>query len=71
MRKFFTVECTKTGVYSEFVELLQGGKLQGSRKPYLIIDSKTLLEGTADCKGYVAAIYALTINEENRLKKRI
>lgn len=30
-----------------------------------------LLEGTTECKGYVAAIDSLTINEENRLQKQV
>jgi hypothetical protein len=68
-RKFFTVECTKAGVYHEIVERLVGHTIPGSRNSYLIFNPQTLLEGTADCKGYVTAIDALTINDENRLKK--
>jgi hypothetical protein len=70
-RKFFTVECTKAGVYHEIVEKLVGHKIPGSRNSYLIFNHQTLLEGTAECKGYVAAIEALTINEENRLQKQV
>lgn len=46
-----------------------GHKLPGSRGSYMIPDTQTLLEGTKEAKGYVAAINELTINEENRLKK--
>ena len=58
-RKFFTVECTKAGVYHEIVERLVGHKIPGSRNNYLIFNPQTLLEGTADLKGYVAAIDSL------------
>jgi integrase len=70
-RKFFTVECTKAGVYHEIVERLEGHKIPGSRNSYLLFNSQTLLEGTKDCKGYINAIDALTINEENRLQKQL
>ena len=46
-----------------------GHKLPGNRGSYMIPDTQTLLEGTKEAKGYVAAINELTINEENRLKK--
>ena len=48
-----------------------GHKLPGSRGSYMIPDIQTLLEGTKEAKGYVAAINELTINEENRLQKQI
>ena len=70
MRKFFTVECTKVGVYHEIVEKLVGHKIPGSRNNYLLFNPQTLLEGTSDCKGYVTAIDVLTINDENRYKNR-
>ena len=44
-RKFFTVECTKAGVYHEIVERLVGHKIPGSRNSYLLFNSQTLLEG--------------------------
>lgn len=68
MRKFFTVECTKAGVYHEFVEIMLGHKLSGVRSHYMIPDTQTLLEGTKEVKGYVTAVDSLTINDENRLK---
>jgi hypothetical protein len=42
------------------------------RKHYFkpgINDINELLEGTAECKGYVTAINELTINDEFRLKR--
>lgn len=71
MRKFYTVECTKAGMYPEFVEILLGHKLPGVRSHYMIPDTQTLLEGTKECKGYVASIDVLTINDENRLQKKV
>jgi hypothetical protein len=38
----------------------------------MIPDINTLLEGTKEAKGYVAAMYDyLTINDENRLQKKV
>ncbi len=62
MRKFFTVECTKAGVYPDFIELMLGHKLPGMRSHYMKPDVNTLLEGTKEVKGYITAINALTIN---------
>ncbi len=70
-RKYFSVECAKAGVYPDFIELMLGHKLAGVRSHYMKFDINTLLEGTAECKGYVAAINDLTINEENRLEKKV
>jgi integrase len=70
-RKFFNTECVNAGVYPDFIELMLGHKLQGVRSHYFKPDINTLLEGTKECKGYVAAIDSLTINEENRLQKKV
>jgi integrase len=71
-RKFFTVECSKAGIYPDYIDLMLGHKLPGSRGSYMIPDINTLLEGTTEAKGYVAAMYDyLTINEENRLQKKV
>jgi hypothetical protein len=70
-RKFFDTEARKAGMYPDFVEILMGHKLQGVRSHYFKPDTETLLEGTAECKGYVTAINDLTINEENRLCKQV
>jgi len=70
-RKYFTLECTKAGVYPDFIELMLGHKLPGMRSHYMKPDINTLLEGTKECKGYVAAINDLTIDESNRLSKQV
>lgn len=69
-RKFMNTECTKAGVYPDFIELMLGHKLPGVRSHYMKPDIKTLLEGTKECKVYVAAINDLTIDEANRLTKQ-
>ncbi|HSF51335.1 MAG TPA: site-specific integrase, partial [Nitrososphaeraceae archaeon] len=70
-RKFFNTECAKAGVYPDFIELMMGHKLPGVRSHYLIPDINTLLEGTKEVKGYLAAINDLTINDEFRLVTKI
>ena len=66
-RKFFSVECAKSGIYPDYIDLMLGHKLPGVRGHYQKPDIMTLLEGTKDVKGYIAAIDSLTINDENRL----
>ncbi len=71
-RKFFNTECAKAGVYPDFIEIMLGHKLPGVRSHYMKPDTKTLLEGTKEVKGYLAAaISSLTINDENRLSKQV
>jgi integrase len=71
-RKFFHTECAKAGIYPDYIELMLGHKLPGVRGSYMIPDINTLLEGTKEAKGYVAAMYDyLTINDENRLQKKV
>ena len=70
-RKFFNTECAKAGVYPDFIELMLGHKLPGVRSHYMKPDINTLLEGTKEVKGYIAAIDSLTINDENRLSKQV
>ena len=69
--KFFNTECAKAGVYPDFIELMLGHKFPGVRSHYMKPDINTLLEGTKEVKGYIAAINALTINDENRLSKQV
>ena len=71
LRKYFDTEARKSGVYPDIVELLMGHKLPGVRSHYFKPDIQTLLEGTAECKGYIAAISDLTIDESNRLSKQV
>ena len=70
-RKFFNTECAKAGVYPDFIEIMLGHKLPGVRSHYMKPDIDTLLEGTKEVKGYLAAIDSLTINDENRLSKQV
>ena len=70
-RKFFHTECAKAGVYPDYIELMLGHKLPGVRSHYMIPDINTLLEGTKETKGYIAALDVLTINDENRLSKQV
>ena len=70
-RKFFNTECAKAGVYPDFIEIMLGHKLPGVRSHYMKPDTNTLLEGTKEVKGYLAAIDSLTINDENRLSKQV
>jgi integrase len=70
-RKFFNTECAKAGVYPDFIEIMLGHKLPGVRSHYMKPDTHTLLEGTKEVKGYLAAINSLTINDENRLSKQL
>ena len=70
-RKFFNTECAKAGVYPDFIEIMLGHKLPGVRSHYMKPDTNTLLEGTKEVKGYLAAISSLIINDENRLSKQV
>jgi hypothetical protein len=45
--------------------------LSGVRDHYMKPDINTLLKGTKEVKGYIAAIDLLTINDENRLSKQV
>ena len=61
----------KQDVYPDFIEIMLGHKLPGVRSHYMKPDTKTLLEGTKEVKGYLAAANdSLTINDENRLSKQ-
>ncbi len=71
LRKYMDTEARKAGVYPDIVEILMGHKLPGVRSHYFKPDINTLLEGTKEVKGYVAAIDSLTINDENRLSKQV
>ena len=69
--RVYNTECAKAGVYPDFIEIMLGHKLPGVRSHYMKPDTKTLLEGTKEVKGYLAAIDSLTINDENRLSKQV
>ncbi len=71
LRKYFDMESRKAVVYPDIVEILIGHSLPGVRSHYFKPDILTLLEGTAECKGYVTAINDFIINDENRLSKQV
>jgi integrase len=68
LRKFYDTATTQAGVHPLYVEMLLGHDiaLKGS---YFKPTTQDLLEGNDRMLGYTAAIDALTINEENRLKQ--
>jgi integrase len=69
-RKFFKTTCINAGMnplYSEYVM----GHRSGLTKSYFKPTDQELLEGNDKALGYVAAINDLTINEENRLTKKV
>ena len=70
LRKFYDTATTQAGVHPLYVEMLLGHDiaLKGS---YFKPTEKDLLEGNGKMLGYLAAIDALTINEENRLKHEV
>ena len=70
LRKFYDTATTQAGVHPLYVEMLLGHDiaLKGS---YFKPTEKDLLEGNGKMLGYIAAIDALTINEENRLKHEV
>lgn len=69
-RKFFDTVCTDAGLSLLYLEMLEGHdtKLKDS---YYRPSDEQLLEGSEKMLGYVSAINNLTINEENRLKRRV
>lgn len=69
-RKFFKTTCINSGMnplYSEYVM----GHRSGLTKSYFKPSDMELLEGNDKALGYVSAINELTINEENRLRKKL
>jgi integrase len=69
-RKFFKTSCIQAGMnplYSEYVM----GHRSGLTKSYFKPTDQELLQGNDKALGYVAAINDLTINEENRLTKKV
>ena len=69
-RKFFKTTCITAGMnplYSEYVM----GHRSGLTKSYFKPSDTELLEGNDKALGYVSAINELTINEENRLRKKL
>ena len=64
-RKFFTTQLVEADLKTELRWLLEGHKLKGNDSHYIRVSEKRLQEE------YEKAINHLTINEENRLKRKI
>jgi site-specific recombinase XerD len=69
-RKFFDTQMTLSGISELYTQILEGHEI-GLKGAYLRPTEDDLLYGNDKMHGYVAAIDALTINEENRLKKQV
>jgi integrase len=67
-RKFFDTTCTLNGMDGLYVEKLMGHDI-GIKTHYFKPSSQELLEGNNHKLGYVSVIDALTINDENRLRR--
>jgi integrase len=67
-RKFFDTTCTLNGMDGLYVEKLMGHDI-GIKAHYFKPSSQELLEGNEHKMGYESVIDALTINEENRLRR--
>lgn len=67
-RKFFDTTCTLNGMDGLYVEKLMGHDV-GIKAHYFLPSPQELLEGNDHKLGYVSVIDALTINEENRLRR--
>ena len=70
LRKFFKTTCINAGMHPLYSEYLMGHK-SGLTKSYFKPTDTELLEGNEKALGYVSVINDLTINEENRLHKKI
>lgn len=70
LRKFYDTATTQAGVHPLYVEMLLGHDihLKGS---YFKPSVRDLLEGNDKMLGYIAAIDALTISDEERLKLEV
>jgi len=64
-RKFYTNQLIKSKILTEYRWQLEGHKLKGNDSHYIRTTIDTLY------KAYESAIDNLTINEENRLKKKV
>ncbi|MFZ0649048.1 MAG: hypothetical protein WAM27_12595, partial [Nitrososphaeraceae archaeon] len=69
-RKFLETEAFKAGMDHIYIRRLLGQK-SGLEDSYLKLSEEDLLEGDDRHVGYVGIIDQLTINEENRLKRKV
>jgi integrase len=76
-RKFFDTVTTNAGVNPIYIETMLNHKLEGVKDSYFLPQPNAdgiymdISEGHEKSPGYLDAIDYLTINEENRLKKKI
>lgn len=69
-RKFYDTEMTKAGVSLLWVEMLEGHDIK-LKESYFKPSENDLLEGNDRMLGYTAAIAALTVSEESKLRLRV
>jgi hypothetical protein len=76
-RKFFDTTCTNSGMNPIYIEFCLGHKLEGVKDSYFLPQPDSagvytdILEGHEKSPGYLDAIDYLTINEENRLRRKV
>jgi integrase len=69
-RKFFETNAFKAGMDNLYLRRLMGQK-SGLEDSYLKLSEEELLEGDSRHIGYIGVVDALTINEENKLRREI
>lgn len=70
LRKFFETNSFKAGMNNIYIRRLMGQK-SGLEDSYLKLSEEELLEGDSKHVGFIGIIDQLTINEENRLKRKV
>jgi integrase len=70
LRKFFKTNAKLAGLDSLYLEKLMGHDI-GLDESYFIPTDEQVLEGNDKMIGYIGVIDDLTINEENRLKRKV
>jgi integrase len=69
-RKFFETNTFKAGMDNMYLRRLMGQK-SGLEDAYLKLTEEELLEGDSKHVGYIGIIDQLTINEENKLRRKV
>ena len=69
-RKFFETNAFKAGMDNMYLRRLMGQK-SGLEDAYLKLSEEELLEGDSKHVGYISIIDQLTINEENKLRRKV
>ena len=69
-RKFFETTVKTAGIDTLYLKRLMGQKT-GLEDSYFKPSEEQILEGNDRMSGFIAAIDDLTINEENRLKRKV